>query len=485
MLKNLVFSQFLKALSTHLEKRRIQSAHQIHDKETLNHLTLSQRGLIWFQDQALVNCGKIVLHPYVKELSLSCNHKITQALFRYIPECSHLQTLNLLGISSREILKGCEVFQFLPELKKLCLQDADSEIIYSVSLFCSSLTTLIIHHTDINDEIISYISSLKQLKTFNVEGDSIISPYGFAELLRTLPDLRNLGKCNSFGEVLTTLYSKWSLYHRYHGTTPKVLKLESVDCDGPITGKEIVNLQVYCPNLKSLKLVYNLFNRQESNESCGHLFSLAGLSNLTILGITSADFYSHSIFSILREGSRITTLELTNIDEMNLSSIIMIGSGCRHLEILSINCCHYNVETNDAKKISEIFAETEFHKDNLPFSSLKEATFILTTSTHLPLMKYPVFFARGLKELKLNQIYQPLEDSFITSMLSWNPLKYLEKFELNRGPHLSIMAANAIILACPNLRYLGKISSWGMVDKEEVLAMQGEIRNRNLDLVLI
>ena len=252
---------------------------------------------------------------------------------------------------------------------------------HSLSIFCSGLTSLHLWHSDINDEIIFCISNLKQLKTFNQEGESIMSPYGFAELLRTLPNLTNLGKCNSFGEVLTTLYSKWSLYHRYHGTTPKVLKLESVDCDGPVTGKEIVNLQVYCPNLTSIRLVYNLFNRQESYESCGHLFALAALPNIQVLGVTSADFYSHSLFSVLREGSSISTLELASIDEMNLSSIIMIGAGCRNLQNLTIKCCHYTVEHDDSRKIAELCTKAELLKTNPPFQNLKDATFILTISS--------------------------------------------------------------------------------------------------------
>jgi len=34
----------------------------------------------------------------------------------------------------------------------------------------------------------------------------------------------------------------------------------------------------------------------------GHLAALGGLEELTELGVTSADFYSHSLFSVLRAG---------------------------------------------------------------------------------------------------------------------------------------------------------------------------------------
>jgi hypothetical protein len=35
----------------------------------------------------------------------------------------------------------------------------------------------------------------------------------------------------------------------------------------------------------------------------GHLAVLGDLRDLTVLGVTSADFYSHSFFSVLRAGS--------------------------------------------------------------------------------------------------------------------------------------------------------------------------------------
>ena len=64
-------------------------------------------------------------------------------------------------------------------------------------------------------------------------------------------------------------------------------------------------------------------------------------------------------------------------------------------------------------------------------------------------------------------------------------MKALQRIELMSGPHLTIMAANMLIQTCPVLKYIGRVSSWGRVDREEVEAVQGEIRRRNLDLVLV
>ena len=52
------------------------------------------------------------------------------------------------------------------------------------------------------------------------------------------------------------------------------------------------------------------------------------------------------------------------------------------------------------------------------------------------------------------------------------------------GPHLSIMAANYLIQACPVLRYIGRIATWGRVEREELEAMQREAASRNLNIIL-
>ena len=46
------------------------------------------------------------------------------------------------------------------------------------------------------------------------------------------------------------------------------------------------------------------------------------------------------------------------------------------------------------------------------------------------------------------------------------------------------MSANCLIQSCPALRYIGRISSWGGVAREELQAMQREAGARNLDITL-
>ena len=325
-------------------------------------LSLEDRKLFSQQREALYRCLRLVVHPGLKTINVSSLYldpSLVKSLCSFLPELTQLTDLNLGGISCKHnnildcgTFPGWE-FQFLPNLTSVNLSGIVPEALKSLCMFCPNLLSLTLHNSEINDEIITNICCLKRLEFFSCTGDQSISPYGFAELLRNLPELRNLGSCDCFGEVLTTLYSKWSLYHRSVGSIPKILALDKIDCRGPITPQEISYINMYCPNMKSFSFAYTWRHREELNESFGNLSGLSTLSNLQELTVTSADFYSHSLFSVMRTGAGMTSLSLSNIDEMNLNSIIMIGSGCPNLVALSISCCHYAVEQGDANKMLE------------------------------------------------------------------------------------------------------------------------------------
>ena len=76
--------------------------------------------------------------------------------------------------------------------------------------------------------------------------------------------------------------------------------------------------------------------------------------------VLSAEFYSHSLFTVVvqvkrglldpgesshnmktQSGSRLTSLELSSVDEMNLAAVVMIGVNCLGLQLLALSCCHY------------------------------------------------------------------------------------------------------------------------------------------------
>jgi len=287
---------------------------------------------------------------------------------------------------------------------------------------------------------------------------------------------------------------------------PPTLAIEEVDCRGAVSAAELSLIARHCPKLRSLVLVYGHGRRDEDHNlghghhargrgedeahpgrghDGSHLAPLASLQGLQSLQVLSAEFYSHSLFTVVTQsGSRLTSLELSGVDEMNLAAVVMIGVNCPNLQHLAIACCHYTQEVGDRLRLENICTEEAKAAPRAPFRRLKSATFLLTSPIHLPMIKYPVFFADALQELQINQVYQPLGDSFLAALVSWNPLKHLRRFHLTSGHQLSLLAANILIQACPRLEQLSGLASWGRVEKEELEMMQMEVKARNLNLTL-
>lgn len=48
-----------------------------------------------------------------------------------------------------------------------------------------------------------------------------------------------------------------------------------------------------------------------------------------------------SFLTTLQAGPRLTSLELSGVDELNLAAVAMVGASCRLLEHLALSCCHY------------------------------------------------------------------------------------------------------------------------------------------------
>ena len=98
---------------------------------------------------------------------------------------------------------------------------------------------------------------------------------------------------------MTIMYHKWSLYKG--SVIPSFLSLEEVDCEGPISDFELHLIANHCPKMRNIKLVYNpVLSRGNDSEELTDLALLSKMSNLDQLGIISADFYSHSLFTVIK-----------------------------------------------------------------------------------------------------------------------------------------------------------------------------------------
>ena len=463
--------------------------------------------LDWFKQDAVLKFVKIILHPPgVKSINIDPENEhlwlgksptpfppaLAKSLCNNLASLPHLQALHLGGVKCKEHqlfksgnLPG-DVFQFVPTLKSVFLCDVEEEVVQSLCLFCQNLLSLSICDSNVSTNLLPYLTSLKKLQSSSITGMQNLHTI-HSVMLRDLPELKDIGKCD-FGSVLKSLYKFIHKDYSLRGD-PVLLALETIDSvvlnREPIGPKEIYLLPMHFPNLKALKFVYIKGKERfysSSLEDYDHLSSLSFLPNLEKLVIYQADFFSHSLFSVLQNGSKLTSLELMDIDEMNLNALMMIGSGCQHLQELVIARCYFTTEASDAKKLTDTCVDTELFKDTAPFKVLRKLKIQVHSPTHLFVVKYTVFFARKLINLHIYLNNLPIGDSFIAALLSWNPLKHLEEFYLCDGLDLTLMAANLIIQSCPKLTSLGK---WrGRIESQELEAMKKEIKNRNLNLHL-
>ena len=85
-------------------------------------------------------------------------------------------------------------------------------------------------------------------------------------------------------------------------------------------------------------------DEEEGTETAHGLYLLAGLNSLGQISLIGCDFYGHHLFRLIEDrGNQITKLELTNVDEINLNALLLIGQECKNLKNLALVCCHFQV----------------------------------------------------------------------------------------------------------------------------------------------
>ena len=144
--------------------------------------------------------------------------------------------------------------EFLPHLKTLKLHDVSQRFFQSVGTFCHrNLRKLHVFNSDITDTVTWWVSKCQNLETIELFEDRDVTPIGYAQLLRSNPKLRSLGRCDCFGKVLSLLYDPCSLYRRSYVNLPEHLSLEEIDTNGHLDQTELKHLSQRCPNLKKIR----------------------------------------------------------------------------------------------------------------------------------------------------------------------------------------------------------------------------------------
>ena len=335
------------------------------------------------------------------------------------------------------------------------------------------------------DEAAAQLCRLRRLARLSLTRVRAISSYGWATLLARLPQLSSLGRCDCLPEALGHLDR-----HVSHVTRSRdQLSLGHVECEAPIMESDLERITSLCPDLGHVRLVYRpqeadteRLRGHEEDNTWPHLTKLKRLTSLSELSLVSADFYNHSLFSAIKGlgPRRLTKLELEDCDEMNVNSLLIIGDSCPRLSSLTLSGCHFNVDSEERARISEICSLQTQSK--ALFRNLREVNFKFSSPVHLIMMKLPLHFAHNLSSFSLDLLDQPLDDSFITTLMSWSSWQSLASFKVTNCPGLGLMSANSVIGACPRIQVLGALSSWGLIDNIQLSSFIKEIRSRNYDI---
>ena len=345
------------------------------------------------------------------------------------------------------------------------------------------------------DEAASQLCHLRRLARLGLTRVRAISSYGWATLLARLPQLTSLGRCDCLPEALghldmdrhvtRELLSLCHLDRHVTHVTRYQLSLGHVECEAPIMESDLERITSLCPDLGRVKLVYRpqeADTERLDDNTRPHLTKFERLTSLSELSLVSADFYNHSLFSAIKGlgPRRLTRLELVDCDEMNVNSLLIIGDSCPQLSSLTLSCCHFNVDPDERARINEICSLQT--PTRALFKNLRIVNFKFSSPVHLIMMKLPLHFAHNLSSFSLDLFDQPLDDSFITTLMSWSSWQSLTSFRVTSCPGLGLMSANSVIGACPVISALGALSSWGQVDNTQLSSFVKEIRSRNYDI---
>ena len=220
---------------------------------------------------------------------------------------SYLEELNLghwscLGLSLMSDHNQFDGFalEFLQRLKVLKLHNVSEKFFQAIGSYCPNLQRLHIFASDITNAVAWWVSKCQSLETIELFDVKDLQPIGYAQILQSNPNLKSLGKCDCFGQVLSLLYDKFSDYRRSYGCNlPEHLSLEEVDTNEIFQPSELKYMVKRCPNLKKLRFRYSRKQYQEGEHETDHLAELCAFDYLTQLSITRAHFFEHHIFQYL------------------------------------------------------------------------------------------------------------------------------------------------------------------------------------------
>jgi len=409
------------------------------------------------QIHTLVRFVQLIVHSRVKSLDLSILPKMLRdALYKKLDRLTGLQNLGLgsgQGESARK--SSFLAIKHLVHLTSLSLLDCQNESLSLIGQNCPNLKSLDISSSGaITEQGTSWLLLCRMLEKINLFQTSL-SIQGYAQLLLGLPRLQNIGRCDTFGQIL-----EYMAKHRSTEIELPILSLHSRDMN-----HEHLELFVrFCPRTVHV----NLYVDED-----GHLLTpLTRLENLGELKLLACSFYSDRVDRLLRErGAGLTLLHLEHVDQLDMTSLTIIAENCNQLRKLVFFSCDF-VENFGSSRHS-------IHFNATPFQCLESLVCVSESAPNV--IEFLLIHAVNLKFVQFGSTAW-FNDQIVQNVLSRNALRKVEEIRILRSYELSMQAVRCLINECPNLRVLAEMDGWEGIGSHELRELRGEIKEKNWEL---
>lgn len=408
----------------------------------------------------VVNLTQVVIHSNLKTVEFSVWPKIMRhVLYKNLHVMTGLEVLDLGSGSAGWKTSGIEKMiiqgvSAMPNLTSftLCFDCTDS-IVTAVGQNCPKLQKLdVTASRSVTDRCLTILQKCWQLREIQLFRTSV-SIAGYAELLSEHLNLEDVGRCDEFGYVLEHV--------RVNGSYKKPFNLKVFE-SRDVSTEHLHLLVEMCPYLTRVSIVHD--------ETINDLLILAALNNLTELKLLCCDFFTDRVKELLEtRGSKITSLHLEHVNEIDLNALVYISQFCPKIKNLVLYNCEFLEHA--AVFTSKLFVP--------PFKYLERIKCV-ADCVHLHL-EFLLSHCVNIKFIQLGSS-TGIGDKTMARVLSKNPMHKLEELKILYSDDLSMKTVRLLMQNCDNLRRLSELESWQGISIDELDVFQNELRINNIDL---
>ena len=412
------------------------------------------------QMNIVANLTEVAIHPHLRNIDFSLWPKIMRhVLYKNLYRMTGLERLNLGSgsggwkTSDIERLIVCGM-PSMKNLTSLCLCfDCTDHILSVVGQNCSKLQCLdVTASRSVTDRSVSILINCTELRELHFYRTSV-SVEGYAVLLKGLPRLEDLGRCNEFGFILEHLQSTEG------NVGPFGLKIVQISV---VTICHLNLLIEMCPRVTHVSIYHG--------KRISDLTVLSALDDLCELKLLSCDFFTDRVKQLLEvKGYGLTWLHLEHVEEIDLNALIYISQYCPDLKKLTFYNCKFQKHTSLSLERLSV----------QPFQCLERITCVAECALlHLE------FLLSNCHNIRFIQLGSStgIGDVTMANVLSQNPMKHLEELKILYSDNLSMQTVHVLMTHCDNLRVLSELESWQGISEEELTEFRRELKQNNVDL---